>query len=100
MSFIARVRGRARGIFYGWWILASFNALTFYANGTLYYGFTAFFNPIAREMGWSRAAVAAGASLFRLEGGELFAPLVGFVFDRVGARRLMMIRSEPPDNPD
>ncbi len=93
MNIIQPITRRAKGVFYGWWILASFNALAFYANGTLYYGFTVFFNPIASEMGWSRAAVATGASLFRMESGEAFAPLVGYLFNKVGARRLMIIGS-------
>ncbi|MDO8532036.1 MAG: MFS transporter [Dehalococcoidia bacterium] len=91
MNIFQPITKRTKGIFFGWWILTSFNALNFYANGTLYYGFTAFFSPIASEMGWSRAAVATGASLFRMESGEAFAPLIGYLFNKVGARRLMMI---------
>ncbi|MEE8346943.1 MAG: MFS transporter, partial [Dehalococcoidia bacterium] len=57
--------------------------------GTFFYGFGALFNPIVNEFGWSRAAVALAFSL-RTEVGGLAAPVVGFLVDRLGARRLMV----------
>ena len=75
-------------IFYGWWIVgASF--LTFlYVGGAVFYGFTAFFEPIQNEMGWSYTEVSIAASLRGLEMG-LLAPLVGVLADRWGPRKLI-----------
>ncbi len=60
--------------------------------GTFYYAFTAFFNPIVNELGWSYAATSFAASLRSIEGG-IASPLVGFATDRYGARRLLVLGS-------
>ena len=51
-------------------------------------GFTAFFEPIAKEFGWSYTQISIAASLRGLELG-IFAPLMGFLVDRFGARKLI-----------
>lgn len=78
------------GFFFGWWVVFASAAIVFLTGGTFFYGFSALFNPIVREFGWSRAAVAFAFSL-RTEVGGLAAPLVGFLVDRLGSRRLMVI---------
>ena len=77
------------GIFYGWWIVIAAGAITFLTGGTFFYGFSAFFNPVIDEFGWSRASLSFAFSL-RSEVGGLAAPAVGFLVDRTGPRRLMM----------
>ena len=80
---------RKRRVFYGWWIVGAGSAITFYVSGVFYYGFGAFFDPIKNHFGWSRAVVSGAMSMQRLEGG-IAAPIVGFIFDRIGPRRLML----------
>ncbi|MEX0681951.1 MAG: MFS transporter [Dehalococcoidia bacterium] len=80
---------QAKGIFYGWWVVGASAVIVFLTGGTFFYGFSALFNPITDEFGWSRASVALAFSL-RSEVGGLAAPVVGFFVDRVGSRRLMM----------
>ena len=75
-------------IFYGWWIVIVCSAMTTYSAGILYYGFTAFFNPLIEEFGWSRAATSLAFGLYRLEGG-LIAPVAGYFVDRLGPRKMM-----------
>jgi sugar phosphate permease len=77
-------------IFYGWWIISAAAALNFYVGGVFFYGFGAFFDPIRTTFGWSYTAVSVATSLQRLEGG-IAAPIVGFLFDKVGPRKLMLI---------
>ena len=77
-------------IFYGWWIVIASSALTTYNGGILFYGFTAFFNPILNEFGWTRAATSLAFSLQRLEGG-IAAPIVGYFIDRLGPRKMSLI---------
>lgn len=78
------------GIFYGWWIVLAVSVLFFWSGGIWFYGFSAFFTPIVAEFGWSRALTSAAFSLYRLEAG-IIAPLIGYLVDRVGVRRLMII---------
>ena len=75
--------------FFGWWVVFASAAIIFLTGGTFFYGFSVLFNPIVNEFGWSRAAVSFAFSL-RTEVGGIAAPLVGFLVDRLGARRLMV----------
>jgi MFS family permease len=60
-----------------------------YGAGVNFYGFGVFFNPMREEFGWSRAATAGVFSLARLEGAPL-GPIIGWLIDRVGSRRMMV----------
>ncbi|MBI2869320.1 MAG: MFS transporter [Chloroflexi bacterium] len=52
------------------------------------YGFTALFEPIARDFGWSYTQISFAASIRGMEMG-LMAPLTGWLADRVGPRKLV-----------
>jgi len=75
-------------IFYGWWIVGASFLIALYVGGVVFYGFTAFFEPIQSEMGWSYTQISIAASLRGLEIG-LLSPLVGILADRFGPRRLI-----------
>jgi sugar phosphate permease len=79
-------------IFFGWWIVFATSLIHFWGAGTFFYSFTAFFNPIVDEFGWSYAAVSFAASIRSIEGG-IATPIVGFAADRYGARNLLIIGS-------
>ena len=74
-------------VFYGWWVVFACFLIAFYIGGIIY-GFTAFFEPIAKETGWSYTQISIAASLRGLEVGIL-APVAGFLVDRFGPRRLI-----------
>ena len=76
-------------IFYGWWIVLACFFISFYVGGVIFFGFTAFFEPIRAESGWSYAQISFAASLRGLEMG-LLAPVVGFLVYRFGARALIL----------
>jgi sugar phosphate permease len=86
---IATAVSHRTGFFFGWWVVFASAAVVFLTGGTFFYGFGALFNPIVNEFGWSRASVSFAFSL-RSEVGGLAAPVVGFIVDRVGSRRLMV----------
>lgn len=83
------VTTRTKGLFYGWWIVIACSVMTLYGSGVFYYGFTAFFEPMVNEFGWSRAATSLAFSLQRLQGG-VAAPIIGFLVDRFGSQKLML----------
>ncbi len=77
-------------IFYGWWIVGGSLLISLLVGGAVFYGFTAFFEPIVQEMGWSYAQISLASSLRGLEAG-LLAPFIGILVDRWGSRRLIFI---------
>jgi sugar phosphate permease len=81
-----------RKIFYGWWIVLATSLIHFWGAGTFFYSFTALFNPLVEEFGWSYAATSLAASIRSIEGG-IASPLVGLAVDRFGARRLLFLGS-------
>ena len=76
-------------VFYGWWIVGASVLIGLYVAGVANYGFTAVFEPIADELGWSYAQISLAASLRGLEMGIL-APVFGILADRWGPRRLIV----------
>ena len=79
---------KPRRVFYGWWIVVACFFISLYTGGVVFYGFTAFFEPLADKFHWSYAQISFAASLRGLEAG-LLAPLVGMLVDRWGPRRLL-----------
>ncbi len=75
-------------VFYGWWIVVTCFFIVFYVSGTVFFGFTAFFEPLVKEFGWSYTQVSFAASL-RGWGLAIFGPVIGFLVDRFGPRRLI-----------
>ncbi len=63
--------------------------ISFYGSGVWFYGFSVFFKPILTEFGWSRAVTAGAVSASRLEGG-LEGPIIGWLIDKFGPRKLMI----------
>ena len=83
---------RTPRIFYGWWIVGASFLIALYLAGTIGYGFTAVFEPIASEFGWSYAQVSFASSLRGMEAG-LMAPVIGMLVDKYGPRRLIFVGS-------
>jgi MFS family permease len=75
-------------IFYGWYIVGACMLIMLYTSGIVHYGFTAVFEPIADEFGWSYAQISLAASLRGLEV-ALLAPVLGLLVDHWGPRRLV-----------
>ena len=80
---------KPRRIFYGWWVVVACFFISLYTGGVVFYGFTAFFEPLADKFNWSYAQISFAASLRGMEAG-LLAPLVGMLVDRWGPRRLLV----------
>jgi len=77
-----------KNIYYGWWIVFSCFLISLYVGSITFFGFTAFFEPLVKEFGWSYTQISLGASLRGLEMG-IFAFPIGFLVDRYGSRKLI-----------
>jgi MFS family permease len=75
-------------IFYGWYIVGAAVVIILYTGGIVHFGFTAVFEPIAAEFGWSYAQVSLAFSLRGFEMG-LLAPFMGILVDRFGPKKLI-----------
>lgn len=62
--------------------------ISLYVGSVVMFGFTAFFEPLIQEFGWSYTQVSFAASLRGMEMG-IFAPLIGLFVDRLGQRKLL-----------
>src|SRR5438034_11775602 len=74
--------------YYGWVVVG----LAFLANLTaagIRSAPSVLIHPLEAEFGWSRTAIASAASLNLLLLG-LFAPIGGWLIDRIGARRVIL----------
>jgi sugar phosphate permease len=76
-------------IFYGWYVVFACLIITLYTGGVVNFGFTAVFDPLAKEFGWSYAQISFASSLRGLEVGLLSA-VMGLLVDRWGPKRLII----------
>jgi len=76
--------------FYGWNIVGASALMNGFGGSVHWQGFTVFFIPISQSLGLSSAQMAIPFSLSRVENG-LIGPVTGWLIDRYGVRRLMLI---------
>lgn len=77
-------------IFYGWWIVLASTIANALSGGFYFYGFSTFFLPLVKEFGWSRTVISGAFSMSRIEGG-LLGPIGGFLVDKFGPRKMMLL---------
>ena len=80
---------RSPRIYYGWWMVAITSAMSFFASGIFFRGFTVFVPAIRDSLGISQAQTNLIFSLARAEGG-LEGPAAGWMIDRFGNRNLLI----------
>src|SRR5437762_10113232 len=59
--------------------------------GLALYGLPFFYDFMVRDLGWSRAQVTSGNALSKLVVAPIFGFLAGWIVDRFGPRRLMLM---------
>lgn len=74
---------------YRGWRVAGASALSLYFASFTVYTFAVFFKPLAAEFSWSREMVSTAYAMMALTAAAT-APLVGFLLDRSGARRIVV----------
>ena len=80
---------KARGAYYGWWVLASTFLLGTLSGGIFAHSNGVFFGPIKQDLGLSSAQTSLMFSLARAEG-SIAGPIVGRLVGRFGARPMIM----------
>ena len=85
-----RPRLRLRRPYYGWWVLVGMVVALIVAEGVTFGSFGAYVEPLEERFGWSRTEVSLGFSVTVGTVG-ICAPLIGWLIDHVGPRRLMLI---------
>ena len=75
--------------FHGWRIVAAAAALQCLQAGLLHSAFGAYVAVLVEERGWSKTALSGAAALQSLEAAVL-GPLLGWVIDRSGAKRMII----------
>jgi len=63
----------------------------FWIVGVSLWGLPFFYDFMVQQFGWTRAQVTSGNALSRLVVGPMFGFLIGWIVDRFGPRRVMMI---------
>ena len=82
------VRSRARGIFYGWWIVSAGIVVQALTTGLLMQAYGAYVVVMQAEFGWSRTAFSIAFSVQHAESG-LLGPIQGWMLDKWGPRPVM-----------
>ena len=84
-----RIRNRG-SIYRGWSVVTACAAIGADGGGVYFYGFTLFMNPLMEELEITSMQASLVFSLTRLEG-AFEGAIVGFLIDKYGARKIMMI---------
>ena len=85
-----RVRVRARGVYYGWWIVAASAGIQMLQAGLMQQAYGAYVSVLRADFGWSATALAVGYSLQPVQNG-LLGPVQGWMIDRWGPRPVMRV---------
>ena len=79
-----------RGMFYGWKLAGLSLLVIGLASGPVWSGVGVWVKALEMHFGWSRAQLTGAFSLAQLEG-SIFGPLLGYLIDRLGPRRMVFI---------
>ena len=86
----AEMGSPVRGVFYGWWLVGLAVFMLTLMAVTVFQGLGTFLDTLEGEFGWSRTKLSIAFSLARAES-AVIGPIEGFLIDRVGNRRMVLI---------
>lgn len=81
---------RVRGLFYGWKLVGLALLITALAGGPVWNGVGVWVIALEQHFGWSRAQLTGAFSMAQFQG-SLVGPLMGYMIDKLGARRMVFI---------
>ena len=85
---IARTIDRVLGIFYGWKLVGLALLVTALAGGAVWNGVGVWVTSLEQHFGWSRAELTGAFSMAQFQG-SLVGPLMGYLIDKLGTRRMV-----------
>ena len=88
MATVQRATRRARGVFFGWWIVAAGIGVQSLTGALLSHAYGAYVVVLKETFGWSTTTFSVAYSMQRAESG-LLGPFQGWLLDRVGPRAVM-----------
>jgi MFS family permease len=86
----ARVRKKADGVFFGWWIVAGSAVIQMLQAGLMMQAYGAYVSVLRADFGWSATQLAFGYSLQPMQNG-LLGPIQGWLVDHWGPKRVMRL---------
>ena len=78
------------GLFYGWKLVGLTLLVTALAGGPVWNGVGVWVKALEMHFGWSRTQLTGAFSMAQLEG-SLIGPLMGYLIDKLGPRRMVFI---------
>ncbi len=86
----ARFSFRPSNIYYGWYIVGITGFVMTVATVPMFHAMTLWAVALENEFGWKRGALSMALTLTRVEGG-LMGPIEGYLTDKLGARKMVLI---------
>ncbi len=86
----AQARSRMRGVFYGWWLVPISGIVHMTTSVPLFHAMGLWFVALESAFGWNRTQLSLAFAFTRIEGGIL-GPIEGYLVDRLGVRRMVLI---------
>ena len=77
-------------VFYGWYLVPVFGTVMLLATTPLFHAMGIWAVAMERAFGWNRTQLSLALSFTRVEGGIL-GPLEGYLIDRFGTRRMILV---------
>ena len=85
-----RPRFGASRVYYGWWLVPISGGIMFLCTAPMFHAMGLWFVAIERAFGWNRTQLSLAFAFTRVEGG-LLGPVEGYLTDRLGTRRLVLV---------
>lgn len=85
-----KLADRRKNTFYGWYLVPAFGAVMLVATTPLFHAMGIWAVAMERAFGWNRTQLSLALSFTRVEGGIL-GPVEGYLVDRFGTKRMVLI---------
>ncbi len=90
LSLFSLAAERIRGTYYGWWLVPLTGFTHIITSVPLFHSMGMWFVALESAFGWNRTQLSLAFAFTRIEGGIL-GPVEGWLVDRMGTRRMVLI---------